>query len=230
MSESDLVVLIPVLGRPHHVAPLLGNLASVSPDVRVLFLANRGDDAEVDALLTAGADAHVLPRTRRSFAMKVNDGYRLTTEPILMFCGDDVRFHPGWDDNALGLFDDPEAGVVGTNDLLHPGALRGDHSTHCLFRRSYIETEGGTAEGTPGRVMHEGYGHGYCDLEFTEVARARHRYRHAYSSIVEHRHHKNKARPFDATDAIARRVLPRSKREFRNRRPLWLRALIDAEA
>ena len=53
---------------------------------------------------------------------------------------DDVVFRDGWLDASLEAMGDPRVGVVGPADEVHGG---GDHATHYLVRRSYIEREGG---------------------------------------------------------------------------------------
>lgn len=224
---TDVAILVPVLNRPHRVQPVMDSVAENTPEpYRLLFIANEGDRLEHKALEQAGADFIVVAPVRRPYAKKINSGYRATTEPFLFSAADDVAFHKHWLERAVSLMTSGIC-VVGTNDLQYVGALEGWHATHSLFRRSYIDVEGTIDQ--PGYVLNEGYLHAYCDLEFTETARARGVYRHATDSIVEHLHHKNGKRPRDYTDEIARRAVASSKLHFKRRKHLWRNQLAERE-
>ena len=50
---DELAILVPVLGRPHRVGPFLDAVeSSTSGAPFVLFLADSGDDAEIEAIET----------------------------------------------------------------------------------------------------------------------------------------------------------------------------------
>ncbi len=80
-----------------------------------------------------------------------------------------------------------DADVVGTNDLLNPRVMRGEHATHMLIRRSYIDEIGSSWDG-PGIVAHEGYHHWYVDDEIVMAAKLRGRFQAAVGSHVQHFH------------------------------------------
>jgi hypothetical protein len=136
------------------------------------------DDAElVDG---EGSRAH-------TFAEKVNLAYRQTTEPWLLLVGSDVRFHAGWLDHAQHVADVLEGSVIGTNDIANARVMAGEHATHVLVRRSYIDEVGASWDG-PKVVAHEGYRHNFVDDEIVTAAKQRGVWQMALGSVVEHLH------------------------------------------
>lgn len=211
-----LAIIVPVLNRPNNIAPLMASFAATTPG-RLLFVVNEDDDAELAALRKAGADYIAVPPARRSWACKINDGFRATTQPWIFTGADDIEFRSGWLSNALKWAND-RTGVIGTNDLWNPRVMCGDHSTHSLVRRSYVE-ELGTVD-QPGVVLHEGYGHGYADDELVQTAKARHRYVHAFDAIVEHKRPKTRDAE-DETYRLGRKLDQDGRRIYQRRRQLW---------
>jgi hypothetical protein len=125
-------------------------------------------------------------QTPGTFAEKVNHGYAKTAEPWLFLVGDDVRFHPGWLDHAQAVAGD-QFHVIGTNDLGNPRVTSGEHATHLLVRRSYVDEFGASWDG-PGVVAHEGYRHWFVDDEIVAAAKQRGVWAMALASSVEHLH------------------------------------------
>jgi hypothetical protein len=143
--------------------------------------------ADADAWIEAGADrvivANVIP-----FGPKVNLAYRqIDDEPWVILVGDDVHFHPGWLTVALEVADAEDADVIAVNDWSNGRCKKGEHATHPLIRRTYIDEFGSSWDG-PGVVCHEGYRHCYVDDEITAVAKQRGRFAGATESVVEHLH------------------------------------------
>jgi hypothetical protein len=124
MIASQVVVLVPVLNRPHRVKPLMKSFeASGTPEARLLFIVEEGDEEELDALLMADAQMLVVEPECTTWPHKVNRGYKETADPWLLLAADDVHFHPGWwraTESARQKF-----GVIGTNDLGNPHVLAG---------------------------------------------------------------------------------------------------------
>jgi GT2 family glycosyltransferase len=185
-AAEATAVIVPTLRRPQNAAPFMESLAaSGAPLARVYAVADPGPDADA----WAGAGAEVLtwdgppPGT---FAERVNAGYRATTEPWLLLAGDDVRFHPGWLDQAQHAARDG-ASVIGTNDLHNPRVTAGDHSPHPMIRRAYIDEQGASWDG-PKIVCHEGYRHWFVDDEIVQAAKQRDTWVMAIHSKVEHLH------------------------------------------
>jgi hypothetical protein len=153
--------------------------------------------------LISGQDGRVVTRIvpweagHADWAKKINAGFEETTEDFLLLGATDLRFHPGWDANALRVAKHTGAGVIGTNDLGNVTVMRGKHSTHPLVRRAYIEQFGTVDE--PGKVVHEGYQHQWVDTELVQTAMARGQWAFAKDSHVEHLHFMWRKSKRDAT-------------------------------
>lgn len=150
---------------------------------QVYAIADADDIATAEAWADAGAQ--VVTSTGSSFAIKVNDGYRATWHPWLFVVGDDVQFHPGWLGHALHHGE--HFSVIGTNDLATGRVVTGQHATHFLISREYVDTVGASWDG-PGVVCHEGYHHWFVDDEIVSAAKQRGVWFPALCSIVEHMH------------------------------------------
>jgi len=186
---SLIDVLIPVLNRPRNVTPLLESLKVTQTPYQVFFICSPGDTAQIERCLASGQQTLIASweAGKGDFAKKINYGFRMTTSEWLFQGADDIRFHGGWDTRALQVARHKDRMVIGTNDLHNPLVRRGGTSTHTLFRRSYIEEQGGSLDG-PGTVFHEGYDHQFVDMEFCEVAKRRGVWAFSKQSIVEHFH------------------------------------------
>lgn len=215
-----VAVIVPVLNRPRNVSRTIADVAAATPTPhRVLFVADPDDRVELDALDAAGADYVVMER-HATYAKKINAGFAATTEPLVFSAADDLHFHPGWLERASSLLDGTVQ-VVGTNDLGNPRTINGDHSTHTLFTRDYIDTVGGTVDGGPGVVLCEQYPHDYCDDEFVGTAKARGVYAHAFDSVVEHLHWLWGKGDKDATYLRGQETSRQGRRIYQRRRRLW---------
>lgn len=182
-ATDEVAVIVPVLGRPQNAAPFMRSLRASTGLANVLAVCSSGLDA--DAWRAAGATAMMTDRV--SFAQKVNDAYRnVIWQPWVFLVGDDVRFHPGWLDHAQQTARDTGAQVVGTNDLGNPRVLAGDHATHMMIARDYIDTVGASWDG-PGVVCHE-YRHNFVDDEIVTAAKTRGVWAPSLASVVEHLH------------------------------------------
>lgn len=220
-AELTCLIIIPVLARPHRVAPLLADIRAATPEPhRVLFVADVDDEPELAALEAAGAE-YIAVDQPRNYAAKINAAYRASTESVLLMAADDIHFHPGWLPAALAQLSD-EIQVVGTNDLGNARVMKGEHSTHTLFTRHYIETESGVLD-TPGTVLFEGYPHDYCDDEFIGTARARGRFAAALNSHVEHLHYAWGKGETDEVYEKARKNVSVGRKLHIARRNMWRR-------
>ena len=196
-ATEETAVLIPVLGRPEHAEPFMTSLRASTGLARCYAICDADDEEAIKAWHAEGAHTVIrLPRDGRpgSFAEKVNVGYRHTgredgpfpPEPWMLLVGSDVQFHPGWLDQAQAVAGD-RYHVIGTNDLGNPRVTSGEHATHLLVRRSYVDEQGASWD-DPGIVAHEGYRHWFVDDEIVTAAKQRGVWAIALGSRVEHLH------------------------------------------
>lgn len=182
-------ILIPVLGRPHRVAPLLENIRSASSvEHHVLFLCSEGDRNEILEVRRSKADYLLFsgPPANGQYAKKINLGYRETSQPWLLLAADDIVFHPGWDTLALESAKN-QFHIVSTNDKANYFVKSGLLATHSLVRREYADEQGCSLDG-PGSIYHEGYSHNFVDCELSVLARDRGVFVFSRHSVLEHLH------------------------------------------
>lgn len=226
-THPEVVVLVPVLSRPHRVRPFLDSLEAATPEPHeTIFLATSTDRpmiAEIERV--AGELDNVrlevlAPNRVGDYAKKIHHGIRCSSAPHIFTGADDLHFHPEWYPRAAALFADPRVGVVGTQDLAPTERARtGEHATHFLVRRSYVE-EFGTID-QPGRLFHEGYPHEFVDDELVGTAKHRGAWAFAGSSVVEHLHPSWGKAPSDPLYRRQRARMSAGARTLARRRPLW---------
>lgn len=218
-----IVIAIPVLNRPHRVEPLIDSIEHATPEThRTIFVVSPGDDDEITAIEKAGAELICTPVAYDSgdYAKKINLAHRATWEPLLFLGADDLLFHEGWFERAYEkLIERPGVGVVGTNDLGNRRVTAGQHATHSVVSREYVDTRGTIDE--PRKVLHEGYRHNWVDTEFVQTAQHRGAFIAAHDSVVEHLHpHWGKAE-LDSTYEHGLAGFERDRRVFLGRQHLW---------
>lgn len=212
-----IALVIPVLGRPERASPLVESIhAATEEEHEIVFVASPHDRRQIAAAEATGERVIVTPFDQGpgDYARKINLGIAETTGEWIFQGADDVRFHRGWDAEALAV----GAPVTGTNDMGNPLVMRGGHATHSLVSREYVEEEG-TIDG-PG-LLHEGYHHCWVDNELVETARARGAFAAARRSRVEHLHHIWRKGRDDATYRRGQEGYDRDHVLFLIRRPLW---------
>lgn len=224
-----LAVLTPMLGRGERAAAMLDSLhEATSIEHRCVFLCTPDDPATTDVCHALAADdpacdvvvLDLVGGACGDYARKMNAGARLTSEPYLFLGAVDVRYHARWWDHiAIQLR--PGVGVVGTNDLGNPRTRSGRHSTHSLVTRAYIEGQGGTVDGGPGSMLHEGYCHEFVDDELIRTAIWRGAWAHARRSCVEHLHPSWGKAPLDPIYAAQDERMVQGRAVFLSRQHLW---------
>lgn len=230
-NAPQTVVIVPVLRRAHRVAPFLDSLEAATPEPhRTVFVATAGDSEMIAEVIRLAEDdptisLEVLGENRvGDYAKKINYVAATSSEPFLFLGADDLHFHPGWLAAALAEMENPTIGVVGTQDLAPTRrAQTGEHATHSLVRRTYVEQFGTIDE--PGKVLHEGYPHEYVDDEFVETAKARGAWSFAFGSVVEHLHPSWGKAPTDDLYRAQRRRMEAGRRVYVRRRRLWAPSL-----
>lgn len=213
------MVLVPVLRRPHRVAPLIQSLEASGADARLLFIVSADDIEMRSAVDESGACSIVVDWPGGSpgdYAKKTNAGYRASSEPWIFTGADDLHFHPGWLDAALRH---RPAQVIGTNDLGNARVIAGHHSTHTLVGRRYADKHGTIDK--PGEVLFEGYQHEFVDDELVGTAKKRGVWAFAYDSIVEHLHAYYEKAPMDDLYAAQGERMAASRQLFTKRSRLW---------
>jgi hypothetical protein len=217
----DLAVLVPVLARPHRVAPLLDALAASTPDCLVVFVCDPDDLPERQEV----ARQQTRPRPLRvaalspggGYAQKINQAVRATREPLLFLAADDLDFRPGWLPAARAHLD-AGAQVVGVNDLIERRPGREGHATHFLVTREYAESP--TIDGRPGPLC-ELYDHSFVDDELIGTATRRGVYAYAPDAHVAHVDHPMTGGADDATYQKGRAHFRQDRKLFARRRPMW---------
>lgn len=185
-ATERVAVIVPVMRRPRNAEPFTRSLLATT-GLANLYVVTDPDDVETRNAWAALNGPRVLVTPGGpTFAQKVNYGYRFTWEPWVFIVGDDVTFKRSWLDHlqAVGRngFD-----VIGTNDLCNPRVTAGEHATHIMIRRSYIDAVGASWDG-PGTIAHEGYRHWFVDDEIVTAAKQRHVWSPCLASIVQHNH------------------------------------------
>jgi hypothetical protein len=216
-ATETVAVIVPVLRRPQNAQPFMESLKASTGLAQVYAVCDPDDENTLRAWEQAGAQV-LSPSDMSSpgtFAEKVNRGYRFTTEPWLFITGDDVVFRAGWLDQAQAVAGD-RFHVVGTNDLGNPRVTSGQHATHLLIRRSYVDEVGASWDG-PGVACHEGYRHWYVDDEIVTAAKQRGVWSPALASIVEHRHPIFGKAESDSTYRLGQSFAERDKARFEQR-------------
>ena len=222
---TRIAILVPVLNRPQNAQPLVDSIRRGSDEPhQIIFLCSPGDNEEMLACLDTRADVDVVgfQNGPGDWAKKINHGFTITQSEFCLLGADDLRFHSGWDIEALEVADGFGAGVIGTNDLGNATVMRGLHSTHPLVRRSYVEEQGTIDE--VGKCLHEGYSHQWVDNELIQTAQMRGEWAFAPNSLVEHMHPYWKKSKMDSTYEKALSTSKEDHALFQQRRFLWSRA------
>lgn len=223
-----LSILVPVLRRPENVDPLVESAweGTMGTPFEIVFITSNGDSAEIEAVLAAvkvfgPVVQHLqVPGPKPGdYARKINHGYSNTDSEWLFTGADDVRFHSGWFKNAVRVYHQTGRRVIGTQDLGNARVTRGEHSTHTLVHRTYVDEYGTIDE--PGKVLHEGYPHEFVDDEFIGTAKARDEFVMSWDSTVEHLHPLWGKAKNDSVYSPHRTRMVMGRRLFEKRSHLW---------
>lgn len=176
----DLAVVVPTLGRPQTLAPLVELFAKTTQAKhRIAFVARADDEPTWDALVGLGPNV-IGVECDGSYPAAVNAGIRATDEPVILVGADDIRPHPGWFDAATAYLS-VRIGFVSLNDQGNPDVMAGEYATLPLVARWYVDS-------LDGPLYFEGYRHGGCDLDASLEAKARGVFAYAPAAVVEHMH------------------------------------------
>lgn len=221
---TELAILVPVLGRPHRVVPLLDAVEASTPGARIVFLTDPDDESERAAIhqafLTLARPPSIVVDAvdfAGTYAQKINHGVRITREPLIFLGADDLEPEKGWFERAQEMMAETLAKVIGVNDLIDR-PRRPQHATHFLITRDYAELP--TIDGETG-PLHEGYFHWSCDDELIATARHRGVYAYCESAHVRHVDHPMTGGPDDDTYRRGRAHAREDLRRLRRRTRLW---------
>ena len=211
---NDLVILVPVLGRPQRVRMVLDGFRRSTPDARICFIPDPDDQPEIDAIEAAGGE--ILLTLKANYAGKINSAVACTDEPLIFIGADDLLPAEGWLEKALAHMHDGVE-VVGVNDMIRRG--RAQHATHFLMTRRYAELPVITGERGP---LCELYDHSCVDDELIETAKHRNAYVYAADVHVTHLHPDNGTAPIDDTYRKGRSRLGDDRRLWKSRKTWYL--------
>lgn len=220
---ADVAVLIPVLGRPERVEPLMRSLRSSQRVLRLepMFACSGGDRDQIDAVKETGYRMVMVEGPYPGdYALKMEVMAEVSGCPWLFLAADDLCFCEGWADEAVAEGLRRGKRVIGTNDLGNPDVVKGRHSTHTMIHRSYVEEHGTWDD--PQHWLHLGYHHNFVDTELIETAKARDEFVAATGAHVEHLHPHWKKGEMDATYERGLSHFEADQRLFvQRRRTLW---------
>lgn len=185
-ATERIDVIVPTLGRPQNAKRFMDSLRASTGLATAYAMCDEDDVASQDAWREAGA---IVYTGKHTFPEKCNLGLKASEgspSPWVLIVGDDVEFRPGWWDEAFEAAGDTYD-VIGTNDLGNPRVVAGEHATHIVLRRSYIDKVGGSWDG-PGSIAHEAYKHWFVDDEIVQAAKQRGVWTSAHKSVIEHFH------------------------------------------
>lgn len=219
LPSHGVVIVVPVLNRPHKVAPLLTNIRQSTPEpFRVLWVVDPDDEPEMRALAEARVHPDEVLVVGGSYGRKINLGITASTEPLIFPAADDLFFEPRWLEEAVAKMNETVC-FVGTQDLGHRLTREGQVSPHPLVTREYVEKFGTIDE--PGKLYCELYNHMCVDREAVETAKYRGVWDFSHKSVIEHMHPAFGKAPDDATYRKSKVHWNEDLALLRERRRLW---------
>jgi glycosyltransferase involved in cell wall biosynthesis len=215
-----VAIVIPTLGRPAALAPLLRNLRQTTPLSYKVYFVVDADDVESREAIAELADSDFCEIVcDGTYPAKTNAAVRAGDEELVLPTADDVVFHTGWLEAAQPHLA-AGADVVGTLDLT-PATAKGTHATMPIIRRSYIE-DPGAAFSEPGVCFHEGYHHNFVETELWQLACHRGVAAFEPEAVIEHLHPDWGTREADSTDEKGHgRNWDEDRALFKERRAAW---------
>lgn len=176
-ANEQVAVLVPT-DRPDGAEVLMQTLRA-STGLATAYALVSAEDETAAAWRAAGAEVIVEPGW---WSQRVNRALGQVEEPWIFLTNDDVKFHPGWFDQAVAVSVDRCYRVIGVNDFVTPVVQAGEHAFSVLVDREYAVTEGASWDG-PG-LAHEGYRYWFLD-EIVAAAKQRGVWAMALGSTVE---------------------------------------------
>jgi hypothetical protein len=222
--EVNLATIIPVLGRPQNVEPLIESFIESKTPGWLVFVHQLDDiDETLEIHRNQHENRHLFVRNipvvdATTWPQKINVAVEEINANWYLCGADDIRFHRGWWQATLIARQNTQIGVIGTNDLGNPRVIAGEHTCHPLIRREYILQHGTWDQ--PGKAIHEGYRHWYCDDELVITAKMRGAWQHCPDAIIEHLHPYWTGQPSDPTYQLGESHAETDRETFQKRMEL----------
>lgn len=222
-KKYKLAILVPVLRRPQNILPLATSVQNTTKaDYALVFIVSPSDHGEITELDNQELTYIVMDDNyegKGDYARKINTGFKTVKADWYLTGADDLKFHANWFEVAMRSHTSTGACVIGTNDLGNPRVKAGKHSTHTLILGEYAE-ECGTID-EPGKILHEGYHHNFCDDELVATAKWRGAWTFSFNSIVEHKHPLWGKTKMDEVYESGHKFYYEDERLFNRRKSLW---------
>jgi hypothetical protein len=222
---NEIDIIVPTIGRPHLIYPLMSNVAMTTPtnQYNITFVIDVGDVNTQRVMNMVKGPVSFVVAEKRGYVHATNLGVHATDAPLLALVNDDVVFHPGWYEEAIASLAS-WVSVIGTNDL-SPHTAGGVNCTMPILRRSYIDELGGNYK-EPGNAYHEGYWHNFAESELWHLAQHRRVARWVEECVIEHRHPDWGTAPMDRTyEEGAKTGWDRDAALYEERKSLWMSSL-----
>lgn len=223
----NIDIFIPTFRRSYKLLDYIGHVREVTPLARHIVCIVERDDMDSYHIARGAGAIVVINHRSPSYAGSINSAWECL-QPDMFFCGaDDLRFNPGWLEEALANvttadhpFHQDTPVVIGTNDIHNQEVARGEHATHYLVSKGYIEHFGGVIDKSA-PVLYEGYDHNWTDREFIGTAKLHGSFLPCLTSVVEHLHFTFGLSQMDDTYQKTRRAVDQDQQLYEQRRPLW---------
>lgn len=210
IPATRVAVLVPTLGRADKLPDLAKNILETGGTPYFIV-----EEADKDSQKPI-ENAFIIVGDFGTYAKAINHGYKNTVEPYLFAGADDLAFRKGWITDCMTKMGG-NVKVVGTNDLGNPEVMAGDHATHYLVDRKYLDEQGGDFKAGPGSFLPEAYDHNWTDREFIETAKLRGVFAPCLESVVEHLNPLYGKSQADSTWEKTRRHTTKDKKTYESR-------------
>ena len=219
---GEIAILIPTLGRSHKLESIRDNINSTCKQ-NIYIICSPTDTQTVSEATRLGLN--IILNHAGTYVAGINQGYKSTTEPYLLFGADDIEFTPNWDKKLLKYFDNLAIGIVGSLDDWTVSQT-GLHGSHPLVKRAYVQEFSGTFD-EPNTPYSTKYIHYMADIETEQVAMMRNAWVQAKTEI-KHHHWVNKQAEMDETYKRGLVNLERDKKTYDQRRKNFEQYYYDA--
>ena len=209
-QQPKVAILIPTLGRPHRIAPLIDNIREVTPEPHKIYFMT--SDEESTKIIKEKGAIHIPDVGNTDLITRTNALYKATTEPFVYTGSDDVLFHKGWLAELLKW--------SGKYSVLVPNDLLNSNGTQALISRKYVEEQSCCVD-VPDVIYYPGYTHAFADNEQFETAKHRGVFKKVDTAVVEHLHPDANKSEVDETYKEAWSHSDDGYRIYMSRKHLW---------